>query len=48
MVTCENCGAFVSTAYVRVFGTNDGLVYGCPDCHSLNDLRDGGTRPSDP
>jgi hypothetical protein len=32
MATCERCGAFVSTDFARVFGTNDGTVYGCLDC----------------
>jgi hypothetical protein len=32
MVTCDRCGAFVSKDFFRVFGTNDGILDGCPDC----------------
>ncbi|MFB6227816.1 MAG: hypothetical protein ABEH88_04410 [Halobacteriales archaeon] len=32
MATCDQCGAFVSKDFLRVFGTNDGIVQGCLDC----------------
>lgn len=33
--TCTNCGAFVTTAFARVFGDNDDRVAGCPECMSF-------------
>ena len=32
MPECENCGAYVTKEFVKVFGTNDGEVHGCLDC----------------
>lgn len=33
MPHCENCGAFVTRRYVRVFSTNGSdSVEACPDC----------------
>lgn len=44
--TCENCGAYVTKQFVRVFGSNDGSVYGCMSCSTGRDLREGGgTQP---
>ena len=40
--TCENCGEYVTKQFVRVFGANDGHVYGCMNCSTGRDLRDGG------
>ena len=40
--TCENCGEYVTKQFVRVFGANDGSVYGCMNCSTGRDLRDGG------
>ena len=40
--TCENCGEYVTKQFVRVFGANDGSVYGCMSCSTGRDLRDGG------
>ncbi|XVH33569.1 DUF7563 family protein (plasmid) [Haloferacaceae archaeon DSL9] len=28
--------------FVRVFGANDGALYGCLNCLTLRDLREGG------
>jgi len=44
--TCENCGAFVTPGFVRVFGSNDREVFGCTECTSLRVLKSGrGARP---
>ena len=42
--TCETCGAYVTKQFVRVFGGNDGAVYGCMNCTTGRDLREGGGR----
>jgi len=45
---CENCGEYVTKQFVRVFGANDGSVYGCMNCLTGRDLREGaGTQPAD-
>lgn len=46
MPRCDGCGAHVSTQFLRVFGTNDGDLQGCPNCMSNTDLFDGGTVPA--
>lgn len=38
MATCDNCGRFVTADYARVFGDNEGVVEGCPDCATFSDL----------
>jgi len=44
--TCKNCGEYVTKQFVRVFGANDGSVYGCMNCSTGRDLREGaGTQP---
>lgn len=44
--TCENCGEYVTKQFVRVFGANDGSVYGCMSCSTGRQLREGGgTQP---
>ncbi|MEF8788660.1 MAG: hypothetical protein V5A61_00895 [Haloarculaceae archaeon] len=46
MPTCENCGAFVTPDFVRVFGSNEREVFGCTECTSLRVLKSGrGARP---
>lgn len=40
---CRNCGAFVTTDFARVFGNNDGEVFGCPECTSFRALIAGGS-----
>ncbi|MFB6070015.1 MAG: hypothetical protein ABEJ76_03250 [Halanaeroarchaeum sp.] len=32
MKTCQTCGGLVTPDFVRVFGTDDGHVYACPNC----------------
>jgi NAD-dependent SIR2 family protein deacetylase len=34
MPECQSCNSFVTTDYIRVFGTN-GTVTSCPDCGNL-------------
>lgn len=41
MHTCLNCGEFVSTDFVRVFGTNDREVYACTACAHMSEILDG-------
>jgi len=44
--TCNNCGSYVTKQFVRVFGANDGSVYGCMNCSTGRQLREGGgTQP---
>lgn len=38
---CSNCGEHVSQDFVRVYGDNDGEVYGCLSCLTTRDLRKG-------
>jgi hypothetical protein len=40
MASCNNCETFITPDYVRVFGDNDGIVQGCPDCTTFSDLTD--------
>ena len=40
---CTRCGAFVTSAFARVFGDNDDRVHGCPECLQSRDLEDGGS-----
>lgn len=43
---CKNCGEYVTKQFIRVFGANDGCVYGCMNCSTGSELRDGGaTQP---
>jgi hypothetical protein len=47
MTKCRTCGSFVTPGFARVFGNNDGEVYGCPGCSESVDLCDGGAaRPN--
>jgi len=39
---CQNCGEYVTKQFVRVFGANDGSLYGCMNCSTGRELRDGG------
>lgn len=32
MPRCKECGSFISNQFVKVFGNNEGDVYGCMDC----------------
>lgn len=38
---CQNCGAFVTDEFARVFGSNDGAVHGCLDCMDATKVRNG-------
>jgi hypothetical protein len=41
MHTCANCGSFVTADFVRVFGTEDDRVFGCPQCSNMRELMRG-------
>lgn len=41
MTKCNNCESFVTPTFARVFGDNDGSVYGCPECMDLWELNEG-------
>lgn len=41
MAECASCGAHVTARFQRVFGGNDGLVYGCPGCATIRQLYNG-------
>lgn len=44
---CQHCGEYVTKQFVRVFGANDGSLYGCMNCSTGRELRNGGSkRPS--
>jgi len=38
MKECDNCGAFVSESFWRVFCDNDGALYSCPECAPMTDV----------
>lgn len=49
MKTCNTCDGLVTMDFVRVFGTNDGQVYACPNCSTQAELYNGGgAMPSRP
>ncbi len=37
MPECQNCGAFVTTDLIRVFGI-DGEIHSCPECSTYREL----------
>lgn len=39
---CRNCGNTVTDQFARVFGNNQDIVHGCPDCMTYRDLKTGG------
>ncbi|SFF91105.1 hypothetical protein SAMN04488063_0759 [Halopelagius inordinatus] len=41
MHTCHNCEEFVTRDFVRVFGDEEGRVFGCPSCLTTRDLQNG-------
>jgi len=41
MPVCNNCGAFATFQFARVFGDNDDDIYGCRNCLSVTALVDG-------
>lgn len=38
---CRECGAHVSDSFARVFGDNDDVVHGCPNCETYAAVFDG-------
>lgn len=49
MNECKNCGEYVTSDFVRVFGTDENVVYGCPACSNMRELMSGfGARASSP
>ncbi|MFC6733138.1 MULTISPECIES: hypothetical protein [unclassified Haladaptatus] len=42
MPACNNCGAFVTPDFARVFGDNHNQVSACLDCETRNVLQAGG------
>ena len=41
MHECHNCGEYVTPDFVRVFGTEEHVVYGCPACSNMRELMSG-------
>jgi Zn finger protein HypA/HybF involved in hydrogenase expression len=42
MISCENCGAPVTSDFARVFGTNSNRVFACPQCVPMRLIIDQG------
>jgi len=38
---CEACNGDVSSSFARVFGSQDGTVYACPDCETMESIKNG-------
>jgi hypothetical protein len=38
---CKNCESFVTADFARVFGDNEGEVFGCADCTPFRELMTG-------
>ena len=38
---CQNCGAFVTDRFTRVFGDNQDRVHGCFDCMTATEVKNG-------
>lgn len=47
MPECNNCGQFVTTDFVRVFGDDNGELTGCLHCLDLTEFREGGATRGD-
>ncbi|WP_423744766.1 hypothetical protein V5735_01605 (plasmid) [Haladaptatus sp. SPP-AMP-3] len=41
MPQCDNCEAHITRRFQRVFGNEDGEVFGCPRCTTGSDLFEG-------
>ncbi|WP_458189651.1 DUF7563 family protein [Haladaptatus sp. NG-WS-4] len=41
---CQNCGSFITSEFARVFGNNDDVVFGCLECMSATEVRNGKAR----
>ena len=39
---CQGCGSSPTEQFRRVFGDNDDVVHGCPECSTYRELHDGG------
>lgn len=39
--SCQNCGAYVTRTFARVFGDNRDVVHACVECSTMRALRDG-------
>jgi RNase P subunit RPR2 len=39
--SCQNCGAYVTRTFARVFGDNHDVVHACLECSTMRALRDG-------
>jgi hypothetical protein len=44
MPHCNNCDAFVTRDFARVFGENDDEVYGCLDCVGATGVKNGAAK----
>jgi predicted SprT family Zn-dependent metalloprotease len=42
MPECRNCGGHVTARFRRVFGDNDGEVWGCRECMGSTEIVNGG------
>lgn len=38
---CRNCGAFVTERFAAVFGDNDDRIFGCRECMTVSELKEG-------
>ena len=41
MPQCDECENHVTADFHRVFADNEDMLYGCPDCMSMTDIKDG-------
>ena len=41
MPVCNDCGAFVTSRFARVFGDNEDDIYGCRNCLPVTALVEG-------
>ena len=41
MPQCDECENHVTADFHRVFSDNEDMLYGCPDCMSMTDIKDG-------
>lgn len=48
MPNCQRCGSFVSTDFIRVFGGNDGELFGCIECAAVIELYEGNAAEVNP
>jgi len=44
---CKGCGSFVTTEFARVFGNNHDEVFGCLECMTGTEVKQGGARARD-